>query len=151
MKKIVVLFLCLGFVCFGIVGCASRQEKEIIAESKKLSNYTMDIEYTSDHHLHINETVEYVNTSDVKLNEIYFHLYPNNFKYNAIHKPVGTLYQNKAYPNGFSEGGIEVNCVKVGDIDSAIIYEGDDDDFLKVNCCVAPQDRININIDCFNS
>ncbi|MDI6600212.1 MAG: M1 family metallopeptidase [Thermoanaerobacteraceae bacterium] len=62
------------------------------------------------------ETVKYVNTEDVPLKEIYFHLYPNAFKDETI-APFPPEEMGRAYPDGFSPGYIDILSVKVGEED----------------------------------
>lgn len=145
MKKIVVFFCC---CCLILSSCATSSEKLIKKVSKNLTSYSMDITYTDDHTMQVTQQVDYINSDDTLLTELYFHLYANSFKITAINKPVNNIYNDKAYPNGFSEGKIDIFSLKVEGEDSEIIVTGDDGDFLKVVLPegLAPDDRVKIDL-----
>lgn len=146
MKKFTTFFLFVISSIFVFSGCVSRLEKQIDKESKNLTNYTMDITY-NDHAISVNQTVDYINASDINFDKIYLHLYPNSFSEGAINKPVSTLNESKAYPNGFSEGHITINEVLVSDEAQEIIISGTDYDILEVEVGeLAPNDRVEIEI-----
>ena len=139
-------FCCL---CILLGGCATTGEKIIKKASKNLTEYVMDITYNDDHTLSVNQTINYVNHNNSLHDELYLHLYPNSFKKTAINKPVSSVYYDKAYPNGFSEGGIEISNLKVDGVDAEIVIVGDDKDFLEVKLpkdC-APDDKVKLNFE----
>lgn len=148
MKKIATLFL---FVLSSVVvlsACATKLEKEIKKESKNLTNYTIELEYNSDYTLEANQTIDYINTSDINFDKVYMHLYPNNFSEGATHKPVSSLNKSKAYPNGFSEGHISISSLMVGGVEQEVVLSGTDFDILEVSVgTLAPDDRIDISIE----
>ncbi len=141
--KIFIMFFC----CFVLLsGCTSSNQKLLKKVSKNLTNYTMDITYNDDHTMQVNQKVNYINRTDSELKELYMHLYANSFKVTAINKPVNSIYFDKAYPNGFSEGKIDIQSLKVAGKDSEIIVTGSDDDFLKIvlASALAPDQRLDI-------
>lgn len=147
MKKTATLFLCIMTTFFVFSGCATKLEKELKKESKNLSNYAIEIEY-ADHALTATQNIDYINSSDVYFDKIYMHLYPNNFSKGATNTPVSTLNMKKAYPNGFSEGHITINNLKVNNNQQDVVLSGTDYDILEVDVGnLAPNDRISIDIE----
>lgn len=60
------------------------------------------------------ERIIYRNNHNKSMEQIYFHLYPNAFK-EEKHVPFEKDEVDKAYPNGFSQGWIEILAVKEHD------------------------------------
>ena len=145
MKKITTLFLSLVFCVVACTGCVSKLEKQVLKASKDLTNYIMDITYDN-YKLQVSQTIDYINSSDTSFDEVYLHLYPNNFRQDAINKPVSTLNTSKAYPNGFSEGNIHITQLSVNDVDQEPKLSGADNDILEVMVDIAPQQRTTIDI-----
>lgn len=131
-------------VCFVFAGCGEMSMVE--AHSKNVNNY--DISATLDYEaktLSAVETVTYINKTDLTLSEIKFHLYPNAFRSDAtVYKAVNATQSSKAYPNGFSEGRIDITNTKLAD--TTVEYEvgGTDknilivpiDNGLRPNCAI---------------
>lgn len=124
-------FILLFIICISFfVGCG----QDFISKfSKNIDCYEINIELDDKNHTaKCTQQVEYVNNTNQDLNEIYFHLYANAFKQTAINKPVSSLYETKAYYNGFSEGCIDLQKVSVNGEDVEILYEDQDSTLLKV-------------------
>lgn len=130
MKKFMAFFLCVFSLL--LVGCSSPTEREVKKASKNLSTYTMDIEYSSDHSLHVNQSIKYKNSSDINMDKIYLHLYPKAFSEGAVNKAVALSNYQKAYPNGESFGNIIIEKLKVCDKETDPIYMGEDNQLLVV-------------------
>lgn len=146
MKKFTTLFLVMCVAVLSFAGCSTSLERKIEKKSKNLTNYYMDINYDN-YSLNVNQTIDYVNSSDVNFDKIYLHLYANNFSYGATNSPVSALNTAKAYPNGFSEGNIKINGLSVdGEMQSPKI-SGQDYDILEVEVGkLAPLDRVEISL-----
>ena len=144
MKKFM-MFLFFVCTCVTFVGCTSNPQKELNKISKNLTTYDMNITYDNNT-LNVTQSIDYINSNEVELNKIYLHLYANNFNIGATNSPVSVTNKSKAYPNGESYGSIEINKLKVNNVESEILLEGDDKDLLKVvlNKNLAPDDRINL-------
>lgn len=120
-------------------------DKEI--KDKKLTQYNIQIEFDPD-----NQTVSglqntiYTNNEDVNLNNIYFHLYPNAFK---SKETVPFLFDdfNNAYPNGFSEGYINIEEISVNGDRANYSIEGKGDTILKIQLNQELEPGENITID----
>ncbi|AFK85478.1 MULTISPECIES: M1 family metallopeptidase [Thermoanaerobacterium] len=76
--------------------------------------YNMDLKYNDkDKTIIGTEAVDFINTDDVNLSEVYMHLYPNAFK-DKSKVPFTKEEMGLAYPNGFKPGYIEINDVTFG-------------------------------------
>ncbi len=113
-------------------GCQAPTKLEQIRDN--ISNY--DIVATLDYEnkrLFADEKVEYKNNAEQDLNELKFHLYPNAFREEAEKtKCVNSTQFSRAYPNGFSEGGININAVAVNDKNVEYAVTGDEKNILSI-------------------
>ena len=81
------------------------------AEEKNCYNIRATVE---GEHLKGDVTLKYINLSGAELNELYFCLYPNAFKTEEnLNNVVVADRVDQAYPNGFSQGYINVEDVSV--------------------------------------
>ena len=145
MKRFVA-FLFFVVACFGFTACASPTEKEINKASKNLTNYNLNITYENKT-LDVEQNVDYVNSSDVNFDKIYFHLYPKAFAEGAKNKPVSNSNFEKAYPNGVSYGDITISSLKLNGETIEPVYLGDDKDILEVTTGgLKPNDRIKLDM-----
>ena len=60
--------------------------------------------------LKCNQNVEYVNNTNLSLDKIYFHIYPNAFSKKEF-APFEKDEMHQAYPNGFNEGYIDIKNI----------------------------------------
>ena len=82
-----------------------------IEEGKNLNKYIMDVIFDDESkRLMCNQNVEYVNNTNIALDKIYFHIYPNAFPKKEF-APFEKDEMNQAYPNGFNEGYIDIKNV----------------------------------------
>ena len=140
---IALLFCTLIFSLF--TGCSSLR-----STSKKLTNYSLSLLFEdSSKTLTGTQKIDYINSTDVVLSEVWFHLYPNAFSAEAKTKPVSALYKDKAYPNSENYGGIDVSLVKVNNIEQEVVIAEPDNETLivKLNEELYPDERVNIQID----
>ena len=70
MKKFVAFLFC-AVSCFGLVACPRKTELEIKKASKTLSSYDMEITYNNDYTLDVNQSINYINSSNVNFDKIY--------------------------------------------------------------------------------
>ena len=131
MKKKFTVVLILLVTCFGVFsGCKTDFVNRF---SKNVDEYEININLDEKEHIaNCTQTVNYVNKTEDELEEVYFHLYPNAFKKDAVNKPVSSVYETKAYYNGFSEGGIDITKVEVNGKEVEILLEGTDNTLIKV-------------------
>lgn len=150
MKKVVIsilvgLLVVTGF-CFS--GCKKRNNLDKI--SANLTNYTLDVVLDADNKsATVKQKVDYINSSDVVLKNVCFHLYPQFFKEGATNYIVPSTKMNTAYPYGLSYAKFNIQRVVVDGQDCAIKYLGECDSILDVplNNSLLPNNRVKIEID----
>ena len=147
MKKYLALFLVL------IVGlsCVACKKKDNISEiSKDLTNYEISLDLdTVSLSAEASLSLDYINSSEDKLNELKFHLYPQFFKENATDLVVSSTKLNDAYPNGMDYSEFEVERVRVSGQDKTVQYQGEYDGILVVplSNALLPDERVDIFIE----
>ncbi len=67
MRNKIVLIAAVGAVAFCFCGCSAQEEKQ-------LSKYTIDASLSQDNVLTASVVCDYVNNTDVPLDEVWFHL-----------------------------------------------------------------------------
>lgn len=141
--RIIALTLILAFSITLFAACKNKNNIDVIA--KHLSVYDINILYNDNNNIEVEQTVKYENNSETTLSDLKFHIYPTAFGENAINKPVSTLNENTAYPNGISYGTYDILEVKVADSIVTPIYEGADKDILTINDLSIKKDK-TINV-----
>ena len=147
MKKYI-SFLLLLIISFTLTGCTKKSELENY--STNLSTYNITLELDD-----INKTVQakssidYYNSSEDILTEVYFHLYPNAFRENATASVVSLSNVKKAYPNGKSYGNIQINKCKVQNNVIEYTVGGEDQNILitPLGFQLYPKNRATIEIE----
>lgn len=125
MKKCAIFLVFLCLVPFVMVGCGKQETP--------LTSYTMDLEYDNAAKvLSGSETVQYINTSNNVFSALYFHLYANAFRQDAINKPVAQSNHEDAYPNGVDYGDIMIGYVRQNNMDLSFTIGGADKNILEV-------------------
>jgi hypothetical protein len=109
------------------------QEVNKIAPVEKGNSYHINAELNiADKTLSAKQNLSYVNTEDVELNELYFHVYTNAFK---AKETAPFLFDDfdRAYSRGFESGYTEVSSVKTDDgKDLKYTLQGEGNTILKV-------------------
>ena len=114
-----------------VSGCSSAFTVNKLA--KNLNNYCIEAEYFDNTKtIEAKQTLTYTNKTGTTLNELKFNLYPKAFKEGASNKPVGSLTQQKAYPNGKDYGDIDIMSVTTSNKDQEYSYEEIDNNILNV-------------------
>ena len=136
-KKSVIILLCLSISCV-FFGCTAKSDLDKIGKDK--TEYIMNLTYNNtEHTVSAEQTVRYVNNTGKVLTNVCFHLYPNFFSSGAVNKPVSSLDASKAYPNGFSEGYIQIKKLLVNNKNANYEITGEDDNILDVKFNIALQ------------
>ncbi len=145
LSKIVCLFFIVALV---VCGCSFTGLNKY---SKNLIEYSIKLHFNSEEKtLQGEQTVNYINTTDVALSQIDFHLYPNAFKNeNGQQKVVSDYNYERAYPNGFDSGYIDINAVQLSNETATFSYAESENTILQVNLKdkLYPNERIKIKID----
>ena len=146
MKKRYFLMACMLLLIVFVSGCLSSNF--IKKYGTNITEYDLNLTLNDDHTIDGTQVVKYKNTTSKILGEVCFHTYANSFSDVAMNKPVSKLYETKAYPNGFSAGGIEISEVLCANQKCSFALENLDKDILKVNLNspLYPNDFVNIKM-----
>lgn len=107
---------------------------------ENISSYKMDVILDDESKgLICNQTVNYINNTKQDLKNIYFHIYPNAFS-KEEYAPFEKSQMNKAYPNGFNEGYIDIKNILIQNQKAKYNIEGNKEDILKI-CLDKPLKR----------
>ena len=122
------LIFCITF----FAGCGSVTSLE--AASREADNYEINAVLNYEEKtLTATEKLTYRNDSGFDFTELKFHLYPNAFREEATtFKAVNAIQFSRAYPNGFSEGNINITSVKVNNNEIDFQILNDDKNILNV-------------------
>lgn len=147
MKKYFSFALILIMGCFLFVGCGNQ---DLVAKaSSNVNNYEIvaNLDYQNKT-LQATENIEYKNRSEKVLQEIKFHLHPNAFSADAEkNKSVSEAQFERAYPNGFSEGNITIESVKVNNNPVEFEIEPEEKQILTVpTSLLNPNQSVEIEI-----
>lgn len=116
--------------------------------SRGLNNYVIDaIIDVENKTVDANESLNYENNTGQALSEMKFNLYPVAFSQGVTNKPVSSLNEENAYPNGVSYGDIEIDKVEINDKAVNYFFEGIDKDILVVNFENDLKQNKSVNID----
>lgn len=147
MKKIRVMVVMLLVLSLLLVGCNVGEplnadkvvSGDLLVEDtngideSKLSLYTIDVELdTEDMSYKGKQYVKYVNNTDVDLEEIYFHIYPNAFK-SLEDAPVLFNTEENMNKKEYVPGYIDIEKVSLGNKDLDWNIEGDKDTILNID------------------
>lgn len=150
-ELILAVLLALG----NMVGATEELPKQetVVVETEEavnfvgLSEYQIDVELKAEENkLFAKQSIEYQNTENVDLKEIYLHIYPN-----AYLKRETCPAENiaKVYPNGFDVGSVEFNEITLNKEKASYEIEGKDKSLLKINLkeALKPGEQVMLNFD----
>lgn len=129
--------LALVFSCF--TACSEKK-------TDTLSKYRIDARLDADAMTaEVTCEIDYVNSTDVPLDEVHFHLYPAAYRDGARFTPVSAAETDNAYPDGISYGGIQITAVEGGEYEIA----GQDEDILAVTLPkeILPTQRATVKVE----
>ena len=119
-----------------------------VEEGKNLNKYIIDVIFDEESkRLMCNQNIEYVNNTNIALDKIYFHIYPNAFSKEEF-APFEKDEMNQAYPNGFNEGYIDIKNVLNNNNKLEYEITGEKNDVLEVNIGrqLKPGEKISIDM-----
>ena len=101
-------------VSFWLIVFKQKSQNFVQIYSKNVNEYNLDVNIDCDNKsLLVKQKTTYINTTeDVSLKSIYFHIYPKAFCEGVINKPVSSLNEQKAYPNGINYGEFQLLDIK---------------------------------------
>ncbi len=115
----------------------------------EINQYEIDIDFNPEEKTYTgSQTVLYINNEDIELGEIYFHLYPNAFK-TVETVPILFDDMDRAFPQGFEPGYIDMNKILVDNKEISFTVEGEGDTILKINLeePLKPKEKIEIKME----
>ena len=119
-------------IVFAFAGCGNGSTFEALSKSLNIYEIEAVLNY-GEKTLEAVENLSYNNQTGADLSELKFHLYPNAFREGVQeYKAVSEAQSAKAYPNGFSEGGINIESTKVNGKTVNYDIEGEDKNILSV-------------------
>lgn len=119
-----------------------------VDEEKSINKYTMDVIFDDESkRLMCNQNVEYVNNTELALDKVYFHIYPNAFSKEEF-APFEKEEMKEAYPNGFNEGYIDIKNILSDSNKLGYEIKGDKSDILQINLAtrLKPGEKISIDM-----
>ena len=149
-RKKLALILFIGMIVVSSIGFVGCSNNFISSFSKDVNEYTLSVSVDEvNHKLSATQSVDYINKTDTNLSNVCFHLYADSFQKGVSNKPVSVLYENKAYPNGESFGGITSLKVSLNGKEANTEREGTDKTILKVNLAeeLCPRERVKIDFE----
>ncbi|MCC5909559.1 MAG: M1 family metallopeptidase [Clostridiaceae bacterium] len=129
-----------------------RQDTRVLSpqgEGESLSQYQINMEFIEeDMSIKANQTTVYTNDTGKALENIYLHLYPNAFRSKEA-VPFEKKEMERAYPNGFNPGYIEINSIKEGKKPIHHKIMGESNTILRVTPArpLQPGEKIQLAID----
>ena len=153
MRRFVKFFSCLCFVVvflfsFFCVGCGF--DNSVNKASKNLSTYNLNVVFNEDSYTaSCSEQVNFINNTGEVLTDICFHLYPRAFREDAMIKPYTSLTEARCFPNGKSEGNIQITKVVLDGKTPNYCLDGEDENILKLNLNtpLKSKEKLDIKID----
>lgn len=138
-------------LCVGLAACGAGAELK--KRSKSIHNYTIEAVYDdATHSLAASYELSYINNTEVTLNELKLHLYPNAYREGALYSPVNLKNEKtveKAYPSGMSYGDITVANVMLSGKGADFSIGGADKNILtvKLPSALYPSSRVTLTLD----
>ena len=110
----------------------NQRETFTIQDEDKKNEYTIDVIYEDEtNRILCNESLIYMNNTSTTLDKVYLHIYPNAFCDEEC-LPFEDGEMDRAYPNGFNEGYIDIKNVLINNKKIEYKVIGDKDDILEV-------------------
>ncbi|QEK10946.1 M1 family metallopeptidase [Crassaminicella thermophila] len=157
LKKVGIILLTILLIMTGCKGKEIKDEKYktlIVSDfngvdPEKINQYDIDIVFSpKDATIKGIQRINYVNNEETPLSEVYFHLYPNSFRKKET-APFLMDDFDRAYPDGFKPGFIDVKKVCIGNKQVNYTLKGKGKTIMKIVLphAIKPKDKILIEME----
>lgn len=133
-RRILIAICVLVFIGIGFYNLQKEKLEEMsnMLDSIDSNKYKIDVVFEDEtKRLICNQTVEYINKTGENLKEVNFHIYPNAYS-KKEYAPFEQGDMNRAYPNGYNEGYIDVENVVLEGREINFEIRGEKKDILTV-------------------
>ena len=134
-RRIFVIILSLLIIigsCIRTFILTNQRETFTLQDEKNKNEYTIDVIYDDEtNRILCNESLVYINNTKTTLDKIYLHIYPNAFC-DKKEVPFEDGEMDRAYPNGFNEGYIDIKNVIQDNSKAEYKITGDKNDILEI-------------------
>ena len=108
--------------------------------------YQLQIQVLEEHQsLAIHETVMVTNRREQAVDSLFFHIYPNVFR-RFTTLPFDDADLERALPEGFAPGGLDIQSVTVNEAAAEWAVQGADEAVLRVACGLSPGQSAQVEI-----
>ncbi|WP_246637577.1 M1 family metallopeptidase [Crassaminicella profunda] len=140
MKKIGIILLGLLLL---FTGCKEKEVEKIVQPTlivedynginpEDMNQYNIDVVFSpEDATIKGTQKVDYINKENTSLGEVYFHLYPNSFRKKETVPFLMDDFE-RAYPNGFKPGYINIEKVSIEGVPVDYEFKGEGQTIMKV-------------------
>ena len=134
-RKYLIVIIVLTILCItvpGLYGLFWVGRDGLYQPDRDLTQYEIDVNFNPySKRVDCKQRVEYTNKEETDLWALYFHVYPNAFKY-AEKSVFPKEEMDRAYPNGYSPGFLELNKVLLEGNPVTYSFDGYSDDILMI-------------------
>ncbi|WP_223378048.1 M1 family metallopeptidase [Schnuerera sp. xch1] len=153
MRKRRLCIVILVFLAIATTGCTetTSQYSTLVVDDyngidlNMIDHYEIDIDFDPESKIYSgNQIVTYVNNTEVKLQEIYFHLYPNAYR-DLETAPI--LFEEEIKNGGYKPGYIEIEKLEVDGEKTDFQIQGEGNTILKINLpnTLDPKQKVKID------
>lgn len=149
-RRLFVIIIALLIIIGGSVRTfvlTNQRETFTLQDEQNRNQYTVDVIYDDEtNRILCNQSLVYINNTKTTLDKVYLHIYPNAFC-DKKSIPFEESEMDRAYPNGFNEGYIDIKNVLNNNNKMKYEIIGDKNDILEVKLDKLLKEGESIKID----